>query len=162
MSLKIVNKNFYINFMIIFSIFVLDRITKFYVLNDPVLSSGTNVALAPFININLTWNEGIAFGLLSFENMFYYNILTILIISIVLIILWFSYKSHGLERFCFLIIAGGASGNLFDRIFYSSVPDFIDISINNYHWFIFNIADIFISVGVIILIILECFKKKVL
>ena len=152
-------KNIYSSLIIIF-IFTLDRISKIYVLNLPDSSGEVNIYLTPFLSINLIWNEGIAFGLLSFDNNIYYNIITFLIIIIILVIIGISYKSKGVEKFCFLMIVGGASGNLFDRIYYTAVPDFIDFSINNYHWFIFNIADIFISIGVIILIILEFSKKK--
>tara|TARA_Y100000591_G_scaffold239725_1_gene210353 strand:+ start:2840 stop:3316 length:477 start_codon:yes stop_codon:yes gene_type:complete len=154
-----IKKNFY-NLPIIVFIFILDRITKIYILSLSNNTGELDVSIAPFLNLNLIWNEGIAFGLLSFESKFYYNLITILIMLITLVIVFLSFKSKGIEKLCFLIIAGGASGNLFDRLYYSSVPDFIDISINNYHWFIFNIADIFISIGVIVLIILECFKKK--
>ena len=83
-----------------------------------------------------------------------------IIILITIIILWYSQKTTGLEKISYLIIVGGSSGNIFDRIYYSSVADFIDISINNFHWFIFNVADIFISIGVIILIMIEIFYKK--
>ena len=152
-------KNIYSSLIIIF-IFTLDRISKIYVLNLPDSSGEVNIYLTSFLSINLIWNEGIAFGLLSFDNNIYYNIITFLIIIIILVIIGISYKSKGVEKFCFLMIVGGASGNLFDRIYYTAVPDFIDFSINNYHWFIFNIADIFISLGVIMLIILEFKKKK--
>ena len=57
------------------------------------------------------------------------------------------------------MILGGSLGNIFDRLYYTAVVDFIDLHINNIHWFIFNIADIFITIGVIILIVLEIFKK---
>ena len=97
----------------------------------------------------------------SFEKDFYYNLFTLLIITITSIIIWLSYKAEGLEKISYLMIIGGSLGNIFDRVFYSSVLDFIDISINNFHWFIFNVADIFISIGVILLIILEFFKKKI-
>ena len=69
-------------------------------------------------------------------------------------------KSQGLERFSFLMIVGGSLGNIFDRIFYSAVPDFIDIHINNFHWFIFNVADIFITLGILFLISIEILGTK--
>jgi len=98
--------------------------------------------------------------LLQFKQSFYYNVITIIILIITLIIIWLAHKSKGLEKTCYLMITGGACGNLFDRIYYGSVIDFIDISIKNFHWFIFNVADIFISIGVILLIFLEFVKKK--
>ena len=155
------NKKFFINFFIILFIFGLDRISKFYVIFQNKKNLSSNLFTSKFLNINLIWNDGIAFGLFSFDEKMYYNILTVLILIITLVILWMITKTKGLEKFAFLMIFGGSLGNVFDRIFYSSVPDFIDFHINNFHWFIFNVADIFITVGVIMLIMLEIFKKKV-
>ena len=108
----------------------------------------------------MIWNEGIAFGLFSFSNNAYYNILTFIIIVITIIILGFIIKTKSFERLAFMMIFGGSLGNIFDRLYYSAVPDFIDIHFNSFHWFIFNVADIFISMGVILLIMLEIFFKK--
>ena len=155
------NKKFFINFFIILFIFGLDRISKFYVIFQNEKNLSSNLFTSKFLNINLIWNDGIAFGLFSFDEKMYYNILTVLILIITLAILWMITKTKGLEKFAFLMIFGGSLGNVFDRIFYSSVPDFIDFHINNFHWFIFNVADIFITVGVIMLIMLEIFKKKI-
>ena len=155
------NKKFFINFFIILFIFGLDRISKFYVIFQNEKNLSSNLFTSKFLNINLIWNDGIAFGLFSFDEKMYYNILTVLILIITLVILWMITKTKGLEKFAFLMIFGGSLGNVFDRIFYSSVPDFIDFHINNFHWFIFNVADIFITVGVIMLIMLEIFKKKI-
>ena len=153
-------KSFFINLFIIIIIFSLDRISKFYV----ILYSESNLSpilfTSKFLNINLIWNDGIAFGLFSFDQSLYYNLLTLVIILITLIISWLMLRTKGLEMISFLMIIGGSLGNLFDRINYSSVPDFIDFHISNFHWFIFNVADIFISLGVLLLIILEVFKKK--
>ena len=148
------------DFWIIFFIFLLDRSSKYFITNlsDPM--NGLNIEITSFLNFNLIWNKGIAFGLLSFDQDFLYNIITFVIFLITILIFWFSQKTKGLEKIGFLIIVGGSSGNIFDRIYYSAVADFIDISINNFHWFIFNVADIFISIGVITLIMLEIFFKK--
>ncbi len=113
-----------------------------------------------FLNINLIWNEGIAFGLFSFDEKAYYNILTILIILVTLIIFWMILQSKRFERIAFIMIFSGSLGNIFDRLFYSAVPDFIDFHTKNFHWFIFNVADIFITIGVIILIYHEVFLKN--
>jgi len=155
------NKRFFINFIIIASIFSLDRISKVYVIFLYDRNSSLNLFTSKFLDINLIWNDGIAFGLFSFDERIYYNILTVLILIITLIIFWMITRTKGLEKLAFLMIFGGSLGNIFDRIFYSSVPDFIDFHFNNFHWFIFNVADIFITVGVIILIMLEIFKKKI-
>ena len=157
---KHLNKNFVINFLIILSIFALDRFSKIYVIFQNEKSLSTEIFESKFLNINLIWNEGIAFGLLSFDQKLYYNLLTGLICLITLIILWMIIKTKGLEKFAFMMVFGGSLGNIFDRLFYSSVPDFIDLHINNFHWFIFNVADIFISLGVILLIYFEVFIRN--
>ena len=153
-------KNFFINLLIIIIIFSLDRISKFYVIFKSETNLSSSLYKSKFLNIDLIWNEGIAFGLFSFDQSLYYNLLTLVIILITLIISWLMLRAKGLEKISFLMIIGGSLGNLFDRINYSSVPDFIDFHISNFHWFIFNVADIFISLGVLLLIILEVFKKK--
>ena len=155
------NKRFLINLITVLIIFSLDRVSKLYVIFQNEKNLSSNLFSSKFLNINLIWNDGIAFGLFSFDEKVYYNILTLLILIITLVIFWMITKTKGLEKLAFLMIFGGSLGNVFDRIFYSSVPDFIDFHINNFHWFIFNVADIFITTGVIMLIMLEIFKKKV-
>ncbi len=149
-----------IDLIFVIFIFSIDRLSKLLVIKSAEVNGEVNFSVTSFLNFNLIWNEGIAFGLLSFDDKFYYNLITLLIALITSIIIWLANKSKGVEKLGFLMIVGGSLGNLFDRIYYSSVPDFIDISINNFHWFIFNVADIFITIGVILLIILEFFKKK--
>ena len=153
-------KKYVINLLIIIIIFLLDRISKFYVIFKSETNLSSSLFTSKFLNINLIWNEGIAFGLFSFNEKTYYNILTILIISVTLVIFWMILKSERLERLAFMMIFSGSLGNIFDRLFYSAVPDFIDFHIKSFHWFIFNVADIFITIGVIILIYFELFLKK--
>ena len=141
-------------------IFILDRLSKYFILELSSSDDRFNFTITSFLNFNLVWNKGIAFGLFSFNEQFYYNIITLIIIIITLIILFFAVKSNGLERIGFSMIFGGSLGNIFDRLYYTAVVDFIDIHINNIHWFIFNIADIFICLGVITLITIEFFGKK--
>ena len=147
--------------IIVILVFLIDRVSKYTILKLSQPIGELNISVTSFLNFQLIWNDGIAFGLFSFEQELYYSLLTALIIFITSIIVWLAYKAKGLEKISYLMIVGGSSGNIFDRIRYSSVPDFIDISINNFHWFIFNVADIFISIGVILLITLEFFKKKI-
>ena len=154
------NKNFIINFLIILSIFTLDRFSKIYVIFQNEKSLSAELFESKYLNINLIWNEGIAFGLLSFDQKLYYNLLTGLICLITLIILWMVIRTKGLEKLAFMVVFGGSLGNIFDRLYYSSVPDFIDIHFGDFHWFIFNVADIFITLGVLLLIYLEIFLKK--
>ena len=141
-------------------IFTLDRLSKYFILKLSNSVEEFNIPVTSFLNFNLVWNNGIAFGLFSFNEQFYYNIITLVIIIITLVILFFAIKSAGVERIGFSMIFGGSLGNIFDRLYYSAVVDFIDFHINNIHWFIFNIADIFISLGVIILITIEIIGKK--
>ena len=154
------SKTLYINLIIIFSIFILDRLTKLYVIYLEKINSSPEIFSSKFLSIYLIWNEGIAFGLFSFNEQFYYNIITLIIIIITFVILFFAIKSAGVEKIGFSMIFGGSLGNIFDRLYYAAVVDFIDFHINNIHWFIFNIADIFISLGVIILITIEFFGRK--
>ena len=145
---------------IIFLIFILDRISKTYVINLFNETQFESIYLLNFLNIYFIWNEGIAFGLLNFNNDLIYNSITLLIILISLTILYLAFKNRNYTGFFFAMILGGSLGNLFDRIKFSAVPDFIDIHIGNYHWFIFNVADIFISLGIICLIFVELFYNK--
>ena len=152
---KSLGKNFLINFSFILSIFLLDRITKIYVINLDKRLIGSEIFSSKYLNITLIWNEGIAFGLLSFDQENLYNLLTILIILIIFFIFLMILKSSGLKKLALSIILGGALGNVFDRILYKSVPDFIDFHVGEFHWFIFNIADVFITIGVFSMILFE-------
>ena len=155
MIIKNLTKNFYINLFIIFSIFIIDRITKIYVIGVNSKNSYEDLYSSKFLNINLVWNEGIAFGLFSFSQNNLYNLLTLIISIIVIVILKMIINSYGIKKYGLMMIFGGALGNLFDRIFYKAVPDFIDFHIGEFHWFVFNVADIFITIGVIIMILYE-------
>tara|TARA_Y100000768_G_scaffold219201_1_gene165256 strand:+ start:276 stop:764 length:489 start_codon:yes stop_codon:yes gene_type:complete len=153
-------KKYLLDFSLIILIFLIDRVSKLVIIGSPETYEQYGMSVTSFLNFNLIWNEGIAFGLFSFDKKLYYNFLTIFIILITIIIIWLMLKSKGFERFSFIMIIGGSLGNIFDRIFYSAVPDFIDVHINNFHWFIFNVADIFITLGIIFLIGIEIFNDK--
>ena len=159
MSILSNSKNFYINLITILSIFILDRLTKIYIIYLDKINSGSELYLSKYLNIYLIWNKGIAFGLFSLDEKIFYNYLTIFIFIIIVLILFWIIKSKGVQKYALLMISGGALGNLFDRIFYRAVPDFIDLHINNFHWFIFNIADIFITIGVFLMILSEFIVK---
>ena len=152
---KILRKSFIISSLLVFSIFLLDRLSKIYVIFLDNKFFGSEIFSSKFLNISLIWNEGIAFGLLSFNEKIFYNLLTFIILVIILIIFFMVLKSYGLKKYSLLMILGGAFGNVYDRIFYGAVPDFIDFHVGDFHWFIFNIADVFITLGVILMIILE-------
>ena len=155
MILKNLDKSFLIKLSLIFTIFVSDRISKIYVIYLDNKLLGSEIFSSNFLNINLIWNEGIAFGLFSFNDKIFYNILTIIIIIIILIIFFMIIKSDGFKKYSFLMILGGALGNVFDRLYYKAVPDFIDFHVGDFHWFIFNFADVFITLGVFFMILLE-------
>ena len=160
MILKYLSKKFYINLSIIISIFLVDRISKIYVVNLDKKLIDADLFNSTYLNITLVWNSGIAFGLLSIGENNLYNLITIFIFLIVLILLILVLKAEKLQKYSYLIIVVGGLGTLFDRIFYKAVPDFIDIHFNGFHWFIFNIADIFITLGIICLIYDEVFLQK--
>ena len=150
--------------IIILVIFFVDRISKLYVIGLAEIENTVDVYLNPYLNIYLIWNKGIAFGLLSFKEDIVYNIITSTIASITLIVLVMAVKTKRFKRYALLFVFAGSIGNLFDRIYYSAVPDFIDFHIKGFHWFVFNIADIFITLGIICLIFDEIFinnKKNV-
>lgn len=159
---KLFLKKATIYFGIILFIFLADRISKLYILSILEDLGNVDISINSYINLILVWNSGIGFGLLSFDQLEMYNLMTILIIFINLLIVYLIIKSKDKSAYFFLIILGGSLGNLFDRIYYSAVPDFIDISYKGYHWFVFNVADIFISLGIICLIFAELlnYKKK--
>ena len=154
------NKNSVINLFTVIIIFSLDRISKFYVISQSEKNLSYDLFESKFLNINLIWNEGIAFGLLSFDKNHLYNFLTILIIALIAVIFFMILKNRGVKKYSLLMIFGGALGNLYDRIYFKAVPDFIDFHIGNFHWFIFNVSDIFISLGVLFLISLELINNK--
>ena len=155
MILNYFKKNFVINLIFIFLIFSLDRISKIYIIYLNNKDYDSAIFQSKYLNIDLMWNEGIAFGLFSFNKANLYNFLTIIISAVILIIFIMVIKNIGLKKYSLIMILGGAIGNLYDRIFFRAVPDFIDFHIGEFHWFVFNIADIFITLGVIFMILLE-------
>tara|TARA_A100001035_G_scaffold126254_1_gene99345 strand:- start:140 stop:634 length:495 start_codon:yes stop_codon:yes gene_type:complete len=157
MKINNLGKKFFINSFLVILIFLIDRISKIYVIDLDKKFLGSEIFSSKFLNINLIWNEGIAFGLFSFNKENFYDILTGIIFLIILGIIYISIRSKGFQRFSYLMILGGAMGNVFDRVITRAVPDFIDFHIGNFHWFIFNVADIFITIGVIFMIIFELF-----
>jgi signal peptidase II len=160
MILRFFSKKFYIYLFFVFLIFISDRLSKIYIINESLKNLDNFILKSTYLNIRLIWNEGIAFGLLSFDHKALYHSLSLLILVIILVIIYMIIKSDGLKKFSLMLILGGALGNFYDRIAYGAVPDFIDFHVNGFHWFIFNIADIFISIGVFALILIEIFDKQ--
>ena len=144
----------------IFSAFFLDRLSKIYLLNLQANGTDIDFYVFPFLNFNLVWNTGIGFGLISLETNIFYHILTLIIAVVNIVLIFFIIKSKGIYVYLLALIIGGSLGNLFDRIYYYAVPDFIDFHIGNFHWFVFNVADIFITVGILGLMLKELFKKE--
>ena len=146
--------------IIIFSIFFFDRLTKIYLINLQAGGTDIDFYVYPFLNFYLVFNTGIGFGLASMESNIYYHILTSIIAIVNIGLIFFLIKSKGIYAYSIVLIIGGSLGNLFDRIYYYAVPDFIDLHFGNFHWFIFNVADIFITVGIIGLVFAELSKKE--
>ena len=145
------------NFIIVLIIFLTDRFSKIYILKVAELENVVDIYVNTYLNFYLVWNKGVAFGLFSFNETLIYNIITLIIITIIIAILVMLIKIDGFKKYSLLFVLGGSLGNLFDRIYYSAVPDFIDFHIRDFHWFVFNVADIFITLGIICLILEEIF-----
>lgn len=157
---KIEFKKISLNLLILILIFFIDRLTKIYILNLAEIENSVDIYITPYLNLYLVWNKGIAFGLFSMNENIFYNLITFIIGIIILIIFYMIFKKDNIQRYFLLLIAGGAMGNFYDRLIYTAVPDFIDLHFYGYHWFVFNIADIFISIGVFCLILDELFFYK--
>ena len=159
MIIKNLGKNFIINLSLVVLIFLFDRISKIYVIYLDKKFLGSEIFSSKFLNISLIWNKGIAFGLFSFNEKNLYNILTIVILILIIVIFYMIINTSGFKKYFLMMILGGALGNIYDRVIYKAVPDFIDLHIQNFHWFVFNVADIFITIGVIFMIMSEFIKK---
>ena len=155
--LEILKKNYGPLFIVLIS-FLIDRITKNLILRHSEMHN--TIFINDFLNFELVWNTGIGFGLLSLSNVFFYNLITILIFLIIIYIVYMFKKLSMIERYYFSLILGGAVGNFYDRVDLNAVPDFIDLHYKNFHWFTFNFADIFITLGVLLLILTSIFKKN--
>jgi len=149
-----------INLILIASIFAVDRVSKIYIIKIFELENKVDIYLTEYLNFYLIWNKGIAFGLFSFNESFIYNVITGIIIITCVVVTVMIYINSGFKNFSLIFVLGGALGNLFDRMYYSAVPDFIDFHINGFHWFVFNVADIFITLGIICLIFHEIFVNN--
>ena len=153
-------KAFFLNFTVLLIIFLIDRISKFYILKLAEVESSVDIYVTSYLNLFLIWNKGIAFGLLSMNESIIYNTITLIIGLIIIFILFMMWKNDNIQRYFLALVAGGALGNLYDRIVYTAVPDFIDLHFHGFHWFVFNVADIFITVGVFCLILVEFFYNN--
>jgi signal peptidase II len=158
--LRFLNQKTIINLGVLLLLFAIDRFSKIYIVQKNLNGLSSEIKLNNFLSLNLVWNKGVAFGLFSMNSVAFYNALTILILIIILIVLYLSFTSNSFKKIAYLMIAGGAIGNVYDRIFYRQVPDFIDFHVGDFHWFIFNIADIFITFGVIFMILIEFKANK--
>ncbi len=144
--------------VIVIVAFLLDRITKIKIISHQ--SSNSEIYVNDYLNLELVWNTGIGFGLFNMEANFLYHLISLLILIIIFFIIFIIIKSSNIEKFFYSMILGGAFGNFYDRVSYYAVPDFIDIHYNNFHWFTFNIADIFISLGIILILTRELIKTN--
>ena len=153
-------KKILLNLVLIIVLFLIDRISKIYILKLAELNNAVDIYITPYLNLYLIWNKGVAFGLISFDDQFIYNLITFVISLIIITLIVVTAKSKDIKKYFYMMIIGGALGNFFDRVYYSAVPDFIDLHVGNFHWFVFNIADIFITIGVICLITAEMITDK--
>ncbi len=153
-------KKFSLNLILLSTIFLIDRLTKLYILKLAEVESSVDIYVTSYLNLFLIWNKGIAFGLLSMNESIIYNTITLMIGFIIIFILFMMWKNDNIQRYFLALVAGGALGNLYDRIVYTAVPDFIDLHFHGFHWFVFNVADIFITVGVFCLILVELFYNN--
>ncbi len=158
--LKIIKKKQITNTIFIMIFFFVDRISKLLIIGLADQNEQINITVTSFLNLNLIWNDGIAFGLLSFDENLSYNIVSIIIFMVIIYLAVLLINAEKLGRLALILVLGGALGNFFDRVYYSAVPDFIDFYFNGFHWFIFNVADIFISIGLLCLIYVEIIKKN--
>ena len=154
---KTVTKNNLYCFVVISIIFFLDRYTKLFILNN---FTENTYYLNDYINLDLVWNTGIGFGLFSSNSDVIYNLTSLLIILVIICLIYFLIGSEKYEKIIYSIIVGGALGNFYDRMFFKAVPDFIDLHYKNFHWFTFNLADIFITLGIIAFLFKEIFKAN--
>jgi len=157
---KILLKKVSLNLIAISTIFLIDRLTKLYILKLAEIENSVDIYLTSYLNLYLIWNKGIAFGLLSMNESMIYNTITLIIGIIIIVILFMLWRSDNIQRYFLVLIVGGALGNFYDRIIYTAVPDFIDLHFKGFHWFVFNVADIFITVGVFCLILVELFYNN--
>ncbi len=154
---KIATKNNLYCLIVILIIFFLDRYTKLLILDN---FSENTYYLNDFINLDLIWNVGIGFGFLSTDSFLIYTLITLLIGFVILILFYFLVLSEKIDKLIYSVIIGGALGNFYDRLVYNAVPDFIDLHYDNFHWFTFNVADIFITIGILIFILKSIFVKN--
>ena len=157
---KILLKKVSLNLIAISTIFLIDRLTKLYILKLAEIENSVDIYLTSYLNLYLIWNKGIAFGLLSMNESMIYNTITLIIGIIIIVILFMLWRNDNIQRYFLVLIVGGALGNFYDRIIYTAVPDFIDLHFMGFHWFVFNVADIFITVGVFCLILVELFYNN--
>jgi|TARA_B110000881_G_C18500693_1_gene476705 signal peptidase II len=155
---KIFSKEIITSLLVVFLVFILDRLTKIAIINHQL--NGQSIVVNDYLNFELIWNTGIGFGLLSQNANIYYHLISLMIFFVIIFLVYIITKAIFLEKVLFSLILGGAVGNFYDRLIYFAVPDFIDFHINNFHWFTFNIADIFITLGIIIIIIKDLIFKK--
>jgi len=161
--LKNVRKLFFLKstvgaLLVVSFIFFFDRVTKIVIINHQLNDQG--IFVNDYLNFELVWNTGIGFGLFSQNANIYYHLISLLIFSVIVFLFYLMSKAIFLEKILFSLILGGAIGNLYDRLIYFAVPDFIDFHIKDFHWFTFNIADIFITLGIILIIIQDLLLKK--
>ena len=154
---KILKKEIFYSLTIILIIFSIDRYSKIIIINN---LNDTNFYINNFLNFDLLWNTGIGFGLMSLSSPLLYNLISTIIALVIIFLIIIGIKSDKFDKIGFSVIIGGALGNFYDRISYKAVPDFIDLHYDDFHWFTFNVADIFITLGIMGFLVKEILVKK--
>jgi signal peptidase II len=155
---KFFSKTIIVPILVFFFVFVFDRVMKIFIINHQL--NYQSIFVNDYLNLELVWNTGIGFGLLSLDANMYYHLISLVIFSVIIFLFYLINKAIYVEKILFSLILGGAAGNLYDRLVYFAVPDFIDFHVDDFHWFTFNIADIFITLGIILIIVQDLLLKK--
>ena len=155
---KILSKETIVSLLVVFLVFFLDRVTKEAIINHQL--DNQSIFVNNYLTFELAWNTGIGFGLFSQNSNIYYHLISLLIFTVITFLIYLIIKASFIEKILFSLILGGGMGNFYDRLIYFAVPDFIDFHINDFHWFTFNIADIFITIGIILIITKDLVLKK--
>ena len=134
-------------------IVVLDQISKWWIL-EHVMRPPRVIEVTPFFNLVMAWNQGVSFGMFSHEAAFMPYVLSAVALVIVVVLLaWLRREERALVALAIGLIIGGAIGNVVDRLRFGAVADFLDFHAFGFHFWAFNVADMGISVGVMLLIL---------
>jgi len=133
-------------------LFVADQISKYWILNGLNLPELGTVALLPFLNFTMVWNEGISMSLPVGDWLGRWGLVVLTVLISLWLLNWLRTSEKRFEAFALALILGGAIGNIIDRIIYGAVVDFVHLHAGGYNFYVFNVADSAITVGAILLL----------